>query len=256
MDQKQKDKLIPKRSATAPSIGHPLPRVRTLFTYLALASGIGLALTLGGWLLGALLKWAGELIGLPIALGSPCLVVLVVSLVAQGTARKDIARMLADRQATHWTYDEREWLEFATRSWRRNIRSALIVTVVVLGVTLVFDLAILGNKQEHPDALLILIITVGIPAAVGLLLLLRAALILRSRRQSSTREVYISQVGVILGGWYTSLSGLRRVSYAEGDPGVLRFVSGAGRSTQVIEAPVPRGRETEAIHLTQSLRSK
>ncbi len=246
----------PERTTTTLPDGRPQPRVRAVYTYLVRVSVAVLVLTLIGSFIGAILQWDVALIGIPIGVGLSFLIILGFGALFAGAAKKAITRILTDEQTIHWTYSEQEWRDFTTQAWRRNNRTILITVGILVGVVAVIDLVILLAASGNSGALIVLPASLGVAAAVYLLLFLREVLILWSRHRQTTSDVYIHPAGLIIRGWYNEISRLEQIKYRAGDPALLGFVvRRQGRYSSYlasIDVPVPHGREAEAEHLAQS----
>lgn len=232
--------------------GRPLPRVRTISAYMKFLSAAALILTPVAGLVGGLLGLPFMFVTLlSLALEIAFLQLLGIAWLFNRAAQTAIARVLTDGRTIYWTYSEQEWQKFTIQSWQRSIRTTLLMSGMLIGLALIFDL-ILASTRRNPGNLIMW--EAAFAVVYGLLLFLINTLIFWSRRQHATSEVYLNQEGVIMDGWYTSLSSLRRTTYKTGDPVVLRLHIGRGRSARTIEVPVPRGREAEAEYLAQTLK--
>jgi hypothetical protein len=232
---------------------HPLPRVRSFSGYFMRGAALILVLTVVGlpvnFALGgssdsavsALLE-AGEMFSL---------LCLVIAALARRGEKKAIRRILTEKQTVHWTYSPAEWQRFTRQAWRRSLRSTVVLAGIMWVILLVVFMASFANVWSG------LALGTAVAVLLGLLLFLLAAVPLQGRRRRTSSDVYISRVGIILNGWYSALGGwmggLRRVSYKAGDPDVLSFDIGWGRSRRVLEVPVPHGREAEAQQVARSL---
>jgi hypothetical protein len=172
------------------------------------------------------------------------LLVLGIAALAHRGEKKAIRQILTESKTVHWTYNPAEWQRLTTRAWRRSIRSNLIVTGIVWVVLVGVFLA------NFPNVSSALALGTGLAVLLGLLLFLMAFVKLQLRRRRTTSDVYISRTGIILNGWYYSMSGwtggLNRTTYKAGDPAMLSFDIGWGRSRRVLKVPVPHGRERDA----------
>lgn len=243
-----------KQKITGTPQEHPRPRVRSFSGYFLRGAALALLLTvvglpvnfaLGGTsdsIVSALLE-AGEIMSL---------LCLVFALLAHRGVKKAIRQILTEKQTIHWTYSPAEWQLFTTQAWRQSIRSNLVMTAIFWVLLVVVFLASFAN------VLAALALGTGMAVLLGLLLFLPAVAVLQGRRRRTTGDVYISRAGIIRSDWYYPLGGwmggLRRVAYKAGDPGVLSFDIGWGRSRRVLEVLVPHGREAEAQQLTWSLK--
>lgn len=91
----------------------------------------------------------------------------------------------------------------------------------------------------------------GVVAFLGLLLFVQGAMTLWARRRHTTSDAYLNWEGVILSGWYYPMRGPKKVTYAAGNPAMLHYDVGTGRSRYRLAVPVPHGREAEAEHLAR-----
>lgn len=227
-------------------------RVPALYMMLFLLVGVGCALVVT--VVGVLLRWNTAYLLVPLLVFLPGLL-LMLGFVAYSyrKSRKTIGRMLAgEGRVSHWNYSELEWQQVTTRTWKPTTRpnkGYLLFVCVVLLVCL----AILGSAKSDSGAFLG---AVGVGSLFTLILLqvLVFALIRWLQERQSSRDIYISPSGIILGGWYLdSLSGLYRVEYQAGDLATLRFfIARRGRwstYTSTIEVLVPSSREEEAQRL-------
>lgn len=237
--------------------GHerPLPRVRTSYTYMMRGAALVLALSV---------------IGLPVnfALGGESdsgvttllivgemfsLLFLVIAALFHRAAKKAIPRMLMDPLTVHWTYSPTDWQRFTAQAWRRSIRHTLITTGIFWGIAVVIVLILNATAQGAFNIAAGVAIGTGVVAGLGLLLFLLDALTLWARRRHTTSDVYLNWEGVILSGWYYPMRGPKKVTYTAGNPAMLHYDVGSGRSSYKLAVPVPHGREAEAQHLARRL---
>ncbi len=235
--------------------GRPLPRVRAGSTYLMYGAALVLALCV---------------IGLPVnfALGGDSdsgvtaflivgemfsLILLIIAVFFHRAAKKAIPRILTDDLTKHWTYNPTDWQRFTAQAWRQSIRDTLKLTGFFEGFALVLMLIFFALSQGTFEIITGIAVCTGLVLGLGLLLLLRAFVVWQLRRRRPTSDVYIGWDGVILGGWYYAMRGPRRVTYKAGEPALLRFDVGSGRSRYKLDVPVPHGRESEAEHMALRL---
>lgn len=233
--------------------GHerPLPRVRTSYTYLMRGAALVLALSVIGlpvyFSLGgdsesgvAALLIVGEMLSL---------VVLVIAALFHRAAKKAIPRMLKDPQTMHWTYSPTDWQRFTMQTWRRSLRHTLIMTGIFWGIAVMVVLILFATAEGPFNLAAGGAIGTGVTAGLGLLLFLLDAVTFWARRRHTTSEVYLNWEGVILSGWYYPMRGPKKVTYRAGDPAMLHYDVGSGRSSYQLAVPVPHGREAEAERL-------
>lgn len=247
-----------KRKIEAARHGHPLPRVRSGSTYVMLGAALVAVLSVIGLSINVALAENSTVTALLITVEIISLLLLIFAALAHRGAKKAILRILTDGQTVHWTYSPTEWQRFSTQAWHRSIRYILKVTGITWGIALGVVLILFATSQGAVDVLVGMAIGTGFALLVGLLLFLRAALILQWRRRQTTLDAYLRPGGFILCGWYYpvnwAVGGIRKITYTAGDPGVLSFDVGTGRGARVLEVPVPQGREAEAERLALSLR--
>lgn len=232
-----------------------LPRVRTSYTYVMRGAALVLALCVIGlpvnFALGGesdsgvtTLLIVGEMISL---------LFLVIAALFQRATKKAIPRMLKDPLTMHWTYSPTDWQRFTTQAWQRSIRHTLITTGIFWGIALVIVLILFATAQGAFNIAAGIAIGTGVVAGLGLLLFLLDVLTLWARRRHTTSDVYLNWEGVILSGWYYPMRGPKKVTYTEGNPAMLHYDVGSGRSSYKLAVPVPHGREAEAQHLARRL---
>lgn len=232
-----------------------LPRVRTSYTYVMRGAALVLALCVIGlpvnFALGGesdsgvtTLLIVGEMISL---------LFLVIAALFQRATKKAIPRMLKDPLTMHWTYSPTDWQRFTTQAWQRSIRHTLITTGLFWGIALVIVLILFATAQGAFNIAAGIAIGTGVVAGLGLLLFLLDVLTLWARRRHTTSDVYLNWEGVILSGWYYPMRGPKKVTYTEGNPAMLHYDVGSGRSSYKLAVPVPHGREAEAQHLARRL---
>lgn len=232
-----------------------LPRVRTSYTYVMRGAALVLALCVIGlpvnFALGGesdsgvtALLIVGEMISL---------LFLVIAALFQRATKKAIPRMLKDPLTMHWTYSPTDWQRFTTQAWQRSIRHTLITTGIFWGIALVIVLILFATAQGAFNIAAGIAIGTGVVAGLGLLLFLLDVLTLWARRRHTTSDVYLNWEGVILSGWYYPMRGPKKVTYTEGNPAMLHYDVGSGRSSYRLAVPVPHGREAEAQHLARRL---
>lgn len=235
--------------------GRPLPRVRVGSTYLMYGAALVLALSvfglpvnfaLGGDSDSAVTAFliVGEMLSI---------IVLIIAFFFHRAAKKAIPRLLTDALTKHWTYSPADWQRFTAQAWRQSIHDTLKVTGFFWGITLALMLLFFALSQGKFEIIVGIAVATGLVLGLGLLLFLRAFVIWQLRRRHTTSDVYIGWEGVILGGWYYSMRGPRRVTYKAGEPALLRFDVGSGRSRYRLDVPVPHGREAEAEHMALRL---
>lgn len=232
-----------------------LPRVRTSYTYVMRGAALVLALCVIGlpvnFALGGesdsgvtTLLIVGEMISL---------LFLVIAALFQRATKKAIPRMLKDPLTMHWTYSPTDWQRFTTQAWQRSIRHTLITLGIFWGIALVIVLILFATAQGAFNIAAGIATGTGVVAGLGLLLFLLDVLTFWARRRHTTSDVYLNWEGVILSGWYYPMRGPKKVTYTEGNPAMLHYDVGSGRSRYKLAVPVPHGREAEAQHLARRL---
>lgn len=235
--------------------GHPLPRVRSGSTYVMRGAALMLALTVFGLPINIALGGNGnDGVTAVLVVGEMMsLIVLVIAALLHRAAKKAIPRILTDEQTVHWTYSQRDWQRYTAQAWQRDIRGTLKVTGFFWGIALALVLLFFALSQGAFDIVAGLALGTGVALVLGLLLFLRAFVGWQLRRRRTTSDAYIGRGGFILNGWYYAVNwtagGIRKITYKEGDPGMLRFDVGSGRGARVLELPVPQGHEAEAEHV-------
>lgn len=227
---------------------HPLPRVRTSYTYLMRGAALVLALCVIGlpvnFALGGdtdsgvtALLIVGEMISL---------LFLVIAALFHRAAKKAIPRMLKDPLTVHWSYSPTDWQRFTAQAWRRSIRHTLITTGIFWGIALVVVLILFATAQGAFNLAAAVAIGTGVVSGLGLLLFVFDALTFWARLRHLTSDAYLNWEGVILSGWYYPMRGPKKVTYTAGNPAMLHYDVGSGRSRYRLAVPVPHGREAEA----------
>lgn len=179
------------------------------------------------------------------------LLLLVIAALFARAAKKAIPRGLRDPQTVHWTYAPADWQRFTEQAWRRSIRHTLITTAILWGLALVVVLILFATAQGAFNLAAGIAIGTAVVAGLGLLLFLLDVLTLWARRRQSTSEAYLNWEGVILSGWFYPMRGPKKVTYTAGNPAMLRYDIGSGRSSYRLAVPVPHGREAEAERLAR-----
>lgn len=230
-----------------------LLRVRTGYTYVMRGAALVLALCIIGlpvnFALGGesdsgvtALLIVGEMISL---------LFLVIAALFHRSAKKAIPRMLKDPLTIHWTYSPTDWQRFTEQAWRRSLRHTLITTGIFWGIALVIVLILSAPAQGALNLAAGVAVVTGVMVGLGLLLFLLDVLTFWNRRRHTTSDAYLNWEGVILSGWYYPMRGPKKVTYTEGNPAMLHYVVGSGRSSYKLAVPVPHGRESEAQHLAR-----
>ena len=235
--------------------GHerPLPRVRTSYTYMMRGAALVLALCVIGLPVNFALGGASDsgVTTLLIVGEMISLLFLVIAALFHRSAKKAIPRMLKDPLTAHWTYSPTDWQRFTTQAWRRSIHHTLITIGIFWGLAMVIVLILFAMAQGAFNIAAGIAIGTGVVAGLGLLLFLLDALTLWARRRHTTSDAYLNWEGVILSGWYYPMRGPKKVTYTEGNPSMLHYNVGSGRSSYKLAVPVPHGREAEAQHLAR-----
>ena len=161
--------------------------------------------------------------------------------------------MLRDPLTVHWTYSPTDWQHFTRQAWRRSLRHTLIMTGTLWGLALVVVLILFATAQGAFNIAAGGAMGTAVVAGLGLLLFSLDALSLWARRRHSTSEAYLNWEGVILSGWFYPMRGPKKVTYTAGNPAMLHYDVGSGRSRYKLAVPVPHGREAEAQHLARRL---
>lgn len=233
--------------------GQPLPRVRNAATYVLPVAAPVLALSVVGLVATVARDGNGVVFVLLFILAISAFLGVLIAVSALREAKRTIPRILADAQTLHWTCTPEEWQRFNTRAWwrllRRNLKLTGLVWVFLLVVMVCAFLQPSGSLAFAPA----LALSAGLAGVVGLVSIGWALAAWWTRRHAATSDVYVSGLGIILGGWYVPLAwtkgGLRRVRYTQGSPGILSIDVGSGRGARVVEVPVPQGHEAEAERL-------
>ena len=230
-----------------------LPRVRTSYSYIMRGAALVLALCVIG--LPVYFASGGEsdsgVAALLIVGEMFSLVFLVVAALFARTTKKAIPRILKDPLTVHWTYSPTDWQRFTTQAWRRSLRHTLITTGILWGIALVVVLILFATAQGVFNLAAGGAVGTAVVAGLGLLLFLLDALSLWARRRHRTSDAYLNWEGVILSGWFYPMRGPKKVTYKEGNPAILHYDVGSGRSSYQLAVPVPHGCEAEAERLAR-----
>jgi hypothetical protein len=160
-------------------------------------------------------------------------------------------------QLAHWKYTPAEWKKYADEEYKRESsdKMMLFYVLVVISVLVCFGLIILADDKEA--ALMVSAFMFGLIVFIRLLIYFTTRNTYKQNRDS-VGEVYIGRNGVLINKSFHSWNFLSRLEDVRitNDNKIIEFeyssISKQGRDYSVARAPIPEGREQEAITVQET----
>ena len=162
-------------------------------------------------------------------------------------------------QIVHWKYTPVEWKKYADEEYKREStdKMMLFYILVVISILVCFGLFIFADDKEA--ALMVTAFMFGLIVFIKLLIYFTTKNTYKQNR-NSIGEVYIGRNGILINKSFHSWNFLSRLEDVRlnNDEKIIEFeyssVSKQGRNYVVARAPIPEGREKEAITVQETLK--